>query len=378
MKCPKCGHEQSADIECESCGIIFEKFRKLQEKQLKLEQQRVTLESDLVSSGLQLPPRFFSFVAIAVVFIICAIGFRLTFKTSKSRNQDPSTIATGTIGVEPASIHEAEQTGISKQLNDYKNPHNKIEKSQLATVFIETPWGLGSGFFIDSDCRIITNRHVVDFDPEKIKELEYQVELLDKMIERDESAVIKAEKLLEQISDPNLRADMNHRLGIARQKIAGMKEQYHTLKKKLDQVKFGPASTVYEIYLYDESKYTVYQAEVSQLYDLALLRLDQENCPCLESRSTESLPVGLKVFTIGNPMGLSHTVTSGIISGERMHENIRYIQTDAPINPGNSGGPLIDEDGYVLGINTMVLDRAKGIGFALPIETALEEFGIKP
>jgi S1-C subfamily serine protease len=80
------------------------------------------------------------------------------------------------------------------------------------------------------------------------------------------------------------------------------------------------------------------------------------------------------VYTVGHPVGLRHSVTSGIISGFREHAGVRYIQTDAPINPGNSGGPLIDLNGEVVGVNTMILADTEGIGFAIPIEVVLDEF----
>jgi S1-C subfamily serine protease len=84
--------------------------------------------------------------------------------------------------------------------------------------------------------------------------------------------------------------------------------------------------------------------------------------------------VGSRLYTIGNPAGLAYTVTSGIFSGERQEGGQRLLQTDAPINPGNSGGPLLLESGAVIGINTMVLRGAQGVGFAIPIEAALDEF----
>ncbi len=83
------------------------------------------------------------------------------------------------------------------------------------------------------------------------------------------------------------------------------------------------------------------------------------------------------MYTIGSPVGLRQTVTAGIFSGYRKREDNDqvYLQTDAAINPGNSGGPLIDEFGFVYGVNTMILRNTEGIGFAIPIETVFEEFG---
>lgn len=90
--------------------------------------------------------------------------------------------------------------------------------------------------------------------------------------------------------------------------------------------------------------------------------------------SSKGLTLGERLYTIGNPSGLAYTVTSGVFSGERSNGEQRLLQTDAPINPGNSGGPLLQQDGKVVGINTLVLRGTQGIGFAIPIETAYAEF----
>ena len=108
--------------------------------------------------------------------------------------------------------------------------------------------------------------------------------------------------------------------------------------------------------------------------DLALLRVDTDE-PLPEARLGRSsdLRVGDYVVAVGNPFGLDHTVTSGIVSARgRMLPGARpgvpLIQTDTSINPGNSGGPLFDLDGKVVGINTAMVVGARGIGFAVPID----------
>jgi serine protease Do len=107
--------------------------------------------------------------------------------------------------------------------------------------------------------------------------------------------------------------------------------------------------------------------------DLALLKVDQKNLPTLELGSARRVHQGQLVFAIGSPEGLQNSVTMGVVSSVGRQPDpdrpMVYIQTDAPINPGNSGGPLIDMDGYVLGINTLILSEgggSEGLGFAIP------------
>jgi len=116
--------------------------------------------------------------------------------------------------------------------------------------------------------------------------------------------------------------------------------------------------------------------------DLAIVKVNASNLPAAALGSSESLKVGETAIAIGTPLGLQfqHTVTAGIISaldrtirvstnlGENFMENL--IQTDASINPGNSGGPLVNIKGEVIGINTVKVTSAEGIGFAIPIDVA--------
>ena len=109
--------------------------------------------------------------------------------------------------------------------------------------------------------------------------------------------------------------------------------------------------------------------------DLAVLKVNStQKLPAAKLGDSESLQVGDWVVAIGNPFGLNHTVTSGIVSakgrviGAGPYDD--FIQTDASINPGNSGGPLFNMKGEVVGINTAIIPQGQGIGFAIPISTA--------
>jgi serine protease Do len=109
--------------------------------------------------------------------------------------------------------------------------------------------------------------------------------------------------------------------------------------------------------------------------DVALVKIDAKNLPCLELGDSSKLKVGQWVVAIGNPYGLDHTVTVGVVSALERNINVGnktmhgVIQTDAAINPGNSGGPLITLDGKVIGINTMIYQNAQGLGFAVSSDT---------
>jgi serine protease Do len=112
--------------------------------------------------------------------------------------------------------------------------------------------------------------------------------------------------------------------------------------------------------------------------DVAVIKIDAKNLPVLPLGDSDALDVGEWVLALGNPFGLSHTLTAGIVSAKgRSHVGVAeyedFIQTDAAINPGNSGGPLIDLEGKVVGINTAIYSQtggSMGIGFAIPVNMA--------
>ncbi|MEP6962123.1 MAG: trypsin-like peptidase domain-containing protein [Acidobacteriota bacterium] len=150
-----------------------------------------------------------------------------------------------------------------------------------------------------------------------------------------------------------------------------------------------------EVTLSDKDK-TRYKARVvwkDRVNDLGLIKIDTKgkSLPVLKLGNSDGLQEGQKVLAIGNPFGLSSTLTTGIVSA--LGRTIRgdnqelegMIQTDAAINSGNSGGPLLDSQGNVIGINTAIYGQGGsiGIGFAMPINRAtrmLEDFksGIRP
>lgn len=111
--------------------------------------------------------------------------------------------------------------------------------------------------------------------------------------------------------------------------------------------------------------------------DLAVLKIEKKGqYSYLKPARSDDLMLGESVIAIGNPLGLGHSITTGIISSTQRRIQIAenyssvFIQTDALINPGNSGGPLININGELIGINTAIARQAQGIGFSIPIDTA--------
>lgn len=125
---------------------------------------------------------------------------------------------------------------------------------------------------------------------------------------------------------------------------------------------------------------TSYDADIieqSPHLDLALLKIRIRNAPFLEMGNANDLYPGQNIITIGNPGGLSFSVTKGIVSAVgRNIQGVSYIQTDAAINPGNSGGPMISEDFKVVAVNTLTSRRDQNISFSLPINYAYASGGI--
>lgn len=135
-----------------------------------------------------------------------------------------------------------------------------------------------------------------------------------------------------------------------------------------------------EVTLWNKKKYPAEVIGADRQKDLAVIQIAAKNLSAATLGDSKTLEVGQKVYAIGNPFGLSGTMTRGIISSIRSIRGPeggaidQAIQTDAAINPGNSGGPLLNSRGEVIGINSLILtggaEQSAGVGFAIPINSA--------
>ena len=290
---------------------------------------------------------------------------------------------------------------IEKELTEKYRPKTDIEKASLSTVTIKTSIGQGSGFFINENGYILTNKHVLRVDETEMKKAEEFIARVDNRIEDDEATIAEAENRLrrmrsdlddykasiDRMTDPNAQiiamqkyrsqsaqydideAQLRKRKNEFEEKISKYRQEKGEFTKKARMAKHDRQ---FIVILKDKTELEANLVSVSNDYDLALLKIDGCKSPYIQSGAQKEITQGMGVFAIGSPLGVVDSVSSGVLSG---YDN-DYIRTDAKIYPGNSGGPLITADGKVIGINTLKLitQKFEGIGFAIPVRSAFQEF----
>jgi serine protease Do len=290
---------------------------------------------------------------------------------------------------------------VEKELTQKYRPRGVAETASLSTVTLQSPMGVGSGFFINESGYILTNRHVLRGDENQLKETEKTILKMDEQIEADEEAIVHAEAQLkgvrsnlddfkasiDRMTDPGARSSALQKyqsqakqydfyeaqLRKRKSDLVGRKSKY--LQQKGDfarKTQTARDERVFGVVLKDGTELEATLVSVSSSQDLALLRIEGCKSPSLPPGAQDEIVQGMRVFAIGSPLGVGDSVSAGVVSGYDRD----FIRTDAKIYPGNSGGPLITADGKVIGINSMKLitQKFEGIGYAIPIRRALEEF----
>jgi serine protease Do len=290
---------------------------------------------------------------------------------------------------------------IERDLTEKYRPKSEIEMASLGTVTIKTSMGMGSGFFINENGYILTNKHVLRGDETQLKETEKFIAKMDDRIEDDEAAIANAENQLrrmksdlddykasiDRMTDPNAQtitmqkyksqaaqydfyeAQFRKRKNEFEEKISKYRQQKGEFTQKARMAKHDRR---FVVILKDKTELEASLVSVSNDHDLALLKIDGCRSPYIQPGAQKEIIQGMRVFAIGSPLGVGDSVSSGVISGYDQD----YIRTDARIYAGNSGGPLITADGKVIGINTLKLitQKFEGMGFAIPVRRAFQEF----
>lgn len=306
------------------------------------------------------------------------------------------------------AVSTASGRDLKAVLESKLTPKGPIENANLAVISIMTSAGSGSGFFINSDGLIVTNRHVIRGSDVNNKKAEQVMAVATKRLKewqtnlkREKSHIDQYGRNLKQnwtsfkktVKEQGEQIAKDRRLAAENslkeksryleewlRDYNGRKNDFLAKKREIDnqiktfhqQNKELSSQSRFTITLADGEDKSAILYRVSDQHDLALLKLNGYQTPYLEVAERDSITLGQPVYAIGSPLQLKNSVTSGVISNFRGE----YIQTNSEIYPGNSGGPLVTEDGEVVGVNSMKLitEKFEGLGFAINISEVLAEF----
>ncbi len=306
----------------------------------------------------------------------------------------------GSAAVVTSTAKQAVKADLKEALYNAFNPTTDVDRATLAVVKVNVGGGSGSGFFVTDDGYIVTNRHVVrpststQWQETKDEIAERQQELDDfkasldheKQRLKDMKANIDEHRDYYQGENVPDSERAKYKRYVARYKRD--KERYdeelrryrkHNREFKSAKSNFGFASSVtnfsrkFTITLKDGKEFSARLVKISKDYDLALLKLDKYKTPFLPLAKNAYPRQGAKVFAIGSPLGISDSLTTGIVT----KAGGDFLLTDTRILPGNSGGPLIDPQGKVLGVNTAIVaqnENAAGLGLAIYSRHVRSEF----
>lgn len=320
---------------------------------------------------------------------------------------DSSVVPDITTSIQSSSDAEPPED-LAAHLQSSYDPITPVAYATLAVVSIRTDFGEGSGFFCSDRGHILTNKHVVRPDSNNIvaeqkraleareqelqtieanlKEARGRLQLMERDLEGHQELTGKAPDEKTRSWSQEAQKRLSKRYWTEKGRISSMERSIRSLSAELKKSKreqsynysSGPAKKRFDIVLKDGTQLTATLLEASMDQDLALLKLDGYRTPFLRLDPSGSLAQGIRVFAIGNPLGMQAAVTSGVVT--QFSED--QVLTDAQVLPGSSGGPLIRESGEVIGINVSrkveagTPKYAAGFGKAMPISLAIQAFPV--
>jgi S1-C subfamily serine protease len=255
---------------------------------------------------------------------------------------------------------------LATRLTQRFDPVSPVEASSLAVVTVSSGLGTGSGFFVSDGGLLLTNRHVVRPPPDWAAAPEAALAALKAQLDA----------LEQRLSLPRDRYSSPTDYDRGQRILRERRRDYRQAKRELDmQRNAALLQSAFEVQLKDGETLTAALVDVSDDYDLALLRVTGYRTPFIPPLLGARLRQTQRVYAIGSPLGIKDTVTAGTYTGTRE----AMLVTDARIMPGSSGGPLVTEAGVVVGINTWKATpgadaKQPGFGVSIPIDVAFSEF----
>ncbi len=312
MKCPKCGNSNKAgQNECSRCGVIFEKYLAFQEKrQKKLHQEKEQQTSKGKLSNILVATVLLVGIGAGGVYVtrnkstdpVVSVQEESVGQVASKEKQEKSRhISTPRVVKKERASQEPE--GLAGQLAQEYPVSNPVEAARNATIAIITPWGGGSGFFIDPHGTIVTNRHVIEYDKKQYEKLATQVKKLDRWLQYEKKNIEITRKQLRTIADQEIRNQVVENIQLRQEQYNQYRHKFERLQEQLEAIEQSDFQRDGKVVLIDGSEYQVDSVEVSENQDLALLSISVYNSPYIAS-ATSRTDQGKTVYTIGSPAGL--------------------------------------------------------------------------
>ena len=348
--------------------------------------------------------KYLSIFVIAACHLVAASAaadvYKYQDKNGKWHFTDKPPTDKNTSAVTTTAGTQAVRADLGSDLQQRFKPASKTDEASLSVVTVQTSTGSGSGFFVTGDGYIITNRHVVrpattnQWKETESKLEDYEQRLADFKadIDDDEERLKDNRRTIDENREymESTRASDSERKRFQRYvkryeknkrrhdaNVAQYKKLEREYREKESNFSFNSSmsnfSRKFTIILKGGKKLKARLVKISKDHDLALLKLDNYSTPFLTLSNQKYPRQGTQVFAIGSPLGITDSLTAGIITKSSRD----HLFTDTQILPGNSGGPLIDADGKVLGVNTAVVAQnrnADGLGLAIYVSRIRSEF----
>ncbi len=393
MQCPKCGAIGQEGPECNVCGLVFAKYA-----------QHHQQEHQIIYDDVDKPRGLSRHInLILLLLIVMAGGFYLfgnndnestspTTATATTENPPPATeaqeqvIAPETDAVAAAPIPDEDAAGEAVEaatattdlrlvMQPSSTEVSALEQARVATVFITTPLGNGSGFFASDDCKIVTSRQLVNADIALLAQQRLLLAGLQQQHDKHSADLTRRRDSFylhcnNDCSDNAYQQFMGEMLP----QQAAMDSQLEALRSEVERL---TAMHRIKVTLLDGTEVDAEVAAVSDTYHLALAIIPDAICPALPLTTLDTMQVGDEVYTLDNMNGSRNELQSGKLTGSVDENGFVYIQTSAPINTGNIGGPLLNESGSVIGVNTTRTETvAETPNLAIPANYITEAFAL--
>ncbi len=398
MQCPKCGAVGQDGTECSVCGLVFAKYEKHQQQD-----HDIIYDDAGEASGLS------RHINTLLLLIILVTGGFYFFGggdeeqlAGSHRNPQTPAVATEAEGAASAQGEESvtaevevvaqenvasdsdsiapaeEESAIASEprrlLLPQETEQSPLERARSATVFISTALGSGSGFFVSEDCKIVTSRQLVNFDTEELNQHRLILAGLEERLGTLNTDISNRRDSFYQHCTDCSDTALQEFMGTMPSVRDATEQLIQTEQAAIDKLS---AMQTIKVTLIDGSELDAKAHSISSDHDLALAIIPDASCPALGLTSLDKMKVKDKLFTIANAEGERHQLKPGRLSGTQTSNEIVYIQSSTPINAANRGGPLLNEEGSVVGVNTLLLENTQEIGLATPANYVIEAFELQ-